>query len=151
MTATSLRLLRDMILVRPLLPRTGLVIVPDTTEGRTAFEAGEYRDSFEGIVIATGPGDVLLHGKCDGCGNERDLIPFERLGTEHSGSSFGLCRRCGGVRWTLVSQGRTVLNTKVGDRILCPRRAGAEVVLDGERYLCFHEEQHALAILEEAA
>lgn len=129
-----IRLLRDLILVRPdPAPESlGRIVIPQGAlpQGHLPHDGNE-RATFTGTVVAVGPGDTirerLVHGQI-----KRTLI--------HKDGS------------------PAPMHTKVGDRVVYPRRpsspAGTDegtgecgVYLEGERYLLFHEEQSAYAII----
>lgn len=146
--------LGDLILVRPLPWRDGLIEIPEIIEGKHSHQPGDYQDSFVGEVVAVGPGDRLLHARCVTCGAEKALLACRAGGHPPSwrSASFGACE-CGRRKWEFVTESRAPMECKVGDRVIYPRRpsapgGGSDIEIDGERFLIFHEEQSAFAILE---
>jgi hypothetical protein len=143
-----LRLLNDLIAVKPLEMSYKSLVLPQVDTTR-ADRPGDPDDTFLATVVATGPGDKLLHGKCRQCGAATKMIL-------RSGSlkSFQTCS-CGSTQFELTGESRMPMHTKIGDTVLVPRRpngpAGIDergncaVEIDGERYLLIHEEQAALA------
>lgn len=154
LSVRNLRLLGDMILVRPdpAPDKLGSIFAPQgslpqghqpsanpATFMGVEQRTGSARDTFIGTVVACGPGD-RFHEKIR-----------HRPGT-------------GGheVVRTLINQdgSRRPMKTKLGDRVVYPRRPNSPVgtdegtgesaiYLDGEKYLLFHESQFALAIVVE--
>lgn len=131
-----IRLLGDRVLVKPDPAPTsvGSILVPDGAlpQGHLPGD-GRERETFVGTVVAVGPGDKF-HERRRGFEIHRTLI--------HRDGS------------------RAPMHVRVGDRVLYPRRPPSErgtdegtgdcgIYLDGERYLLFHEEQAALAIIGE--
>jgi hypothetical protein len=153
-TIERLRLLDDMILAKPLDTYSAVLFLPRCDAIR-ADRPGDSGDTFLAEVVAVGPGDRLIHGKCRSCGAEKRFLLNRR------NSGFGECGACGSREWEQTGESRVPMHTAPGDVILVPRRPtsrnGVEVngdcalMLDGERYLLFNEEQFALAKVEATA
>src|SRR5208337_2015584 len=97
--------LGDLIVVRPASTiHDGLIEVPEIVEGKHSHQPGDPEDSFIGEVVAVGPGDRLLHGKCTACGAENTLLLCRAGVSSHEswkGASFGACE-CGNTEWSLT-------------------------------------------------
>jgi hypothetical protein len=143
----NFRPLRDLILVLPdpAPDKIGSIAIPQgaapqghrPADDPTDFmgvkqRTGDARDTFTGTVVSVGPGDRI-----------RERVVNGRV-----------------VRTLAMKDGSCApMRTKVGDRLLYPRRASSpagydletgncDLYIDGVGYLLFHEEQSAFAILE---
>ncbi len=147
-TIERFRLLGDMILAKPVEMTSKVLVLPRVDRTR-ADRPGSSADAFYADVVATGPGDRRLHGRCR-CGAEKIILV-------HRGKGFGRCE-CGSADWEVTGESRVPMTCKPGDRIVIPRRPNGPsgidprgdcaVTIDGERLLIFHEEQSALAVVE---
>lgn len=103
---------------------------------KTADQAGDYRETSIGTVVAVGPGDRVT-----------EKLVEEALQNGKKGMRM--------VRRLINQDGSPApMLTKVGDRVVFPRRAtmpGGEFSceIEGDKYLMFREEQFALAVIEE--
>lgn len=154
----NIQLLDDRILVKPLttLHQDSPIFIPATAEGRSASDPGNANDTFIGEVVATGPGDRLLHLECAQCKAERRVLADRADGRlRRRTAAFRPCS-CGAQNWLHVGESRVPTQVKVGDKVVFPRRPNTAagdwdgILIDGERYLEFNEEQSALAVLESA-
>jgi len=167
--------LGDMILVKPDLidDKIGSIFIPQGIL-KAGDQPGDWEDGFIGTVVATGPGDQLVVLECTRCRKHRtrmvvktmrrsgvsakrdesvdgeDVAPQSR-GSMFAGITVGRCA-CGETRSTLVAQGHAEMQTKVGDRVVFPRRPtspGGEfnITLEGVKYIMLHEQQFALAVI----
>jgi co-chaperonin GroES (HSP10) len=132
----------------------GLIEIPETIEGKHSHQPGDFQDSFIGEVVAVGPGDRRVHGNCLVCGAAKLLIVSQWRGIGRGHGGFGLCGICGGVAWRITGESRAPMECKVGDRVIYARRPSApggdsDIEIDGERFIIFHEEQWAFALLED--
>jgi len=171
----NFRPLNDMILVKPDLmdEKIGSIYIPQGAL-KAGDQPGDYEDSFIGTVVATGPGDQTATLRCTSCGRERTILVVKSLkrrsapaahpdesedgeqvapsgGPGYRAISVRSCR-CGKSETTFVRQGHAPMQTKVGDRVIFPRRPNSpggeySLVLDGEKYIMMHEEQFAFGIL----
>ncbi len=124
----NFRPLRDLILVKPdpEPEKIGILFIPQGALPQ-GHQPGPWGECFLGTVVATGPGDKFIErGRKDGSVNRR------------------LINADGSLRPLL---------TKVGDRVVFPRRPSApggdpDIIIDGEMYLIFHEEQFAYAVVK---
>ena len=147
--------LGDLILVREVSTiHDGLIQVPESVEGKYSHQPGDYQDGFIGEVVAVGPGDRLLYAQCRGChGIQSRVLDRYRRKQGHFGG-FGACPSCQTSDWELVGESRLAMQCQVGDRVIYPRRPSSpggdsDIKINGERFLMFHEEQWAFALLEE--
>ncbi len=120
-------------------------------------QPGDSRETFTGTVVAVGPGDrhkpwtSIKSNRCKVCDK-----PWK-----YSGGLDAYFCGCTGHQRQMKSgsavwqwnRGRHRMETKVGDRVVYPRRPSAPggsdlVKIDGIGYAMFHEEQHAYAIVE---
>jgi hypothetical protein len=153
--------LKDMLIVKPLDQKYGMIVMPETAESLTVHEPGAGEDAFLGVVALTGRGDRAVRIRCDECGAESRRILDRLLPSRqglHDGHSYGECQ-CGsnkGLAWTVIGYDRLPFEVKRGDVIVMPRRPTApggefELELEGEKYVAFYEEQFAYAVVEAAA
>ncbi len=125
--------LRDMIVVKPdqVNDKIGSVYVPQGSI-KGMDQAGDYRDTGIGTVVAIGPGDRV---------HEKWIEEATQSGKKGMRMVRTLIHRDGSPAPML---------TKVGDRVVFPRRpSGGEVEIDGQTYMMFNEQQNALAVIEE--
>ena len=148
--------LGDLILVKPLSEYNnykGLLIIPDG-DTKHASRPGDWKNCFIGEVVATGPGDKLLHLKCGHCGHETTrLADRATLRAKAGRHAFRACD-CGNHDWAVLKETRMPMETKVGDKVVFPRRPNTPgdidgILIEGERYLLFNEEQSALMVITE--
>jgi co-chaperonin GroES (HSP10) len=146
--------LNDLILVLPdpLQTQSNGVVLPQGVL-QPGDKAGDSSDCFMGTVVAVGLGD--RHA------------PFESLKCRvcHKKRCFSVAMdsyvcECGPFAAVPYEQarewnaGRHPMLTKVGDRVVSPRRPSSpggefSVTLNGVLYVMFNEEQSAFAVIEE--
>lgn len=164
MSALNFRPLHDMILVKPdhLDDKIGSIFVPMGAL-KAGDKPGDYHDSFVGTVMAIGPGDrhkPMEAMRCRACHKKRNYDACTdswQCGCAGHGASYRMrAFNVGPIypgdsdKW---NAGRYLMVTKVGDRVLFPRRPntpGGEfsVMIEGEKYMMFNEEQSAFAVIE---
>jgi hypothetical protein len=139
-----------MLLVKPdSKTHVGLIAIPGTAQS-AGFAPGDYHDTYTGTVVATGPGDKhkpIGSFYCSKCHQKHVYDPvadWYRCGCHCAPVTPGRA-----ARW---NESRFPMLVKVGDRVAFPRRPnmpGGEffVTLEGEKYMMFHEEQCAFAVL----
>lgn len=155
--------LNDMIVVKPdpeeKKTASGLLFLPDGSMPG-GHKPGSYRDTFVGAVVAVGRGDRHVQFeklKCSACGSHRYYEPRLDGWVCNCAEPDGFVSSEEVDKW---NKGRYPMEVKVGDRVVYPRRpnspAGTHegngetgIVIDGEKYLIFNEEQSALAVIEE--
>jgi co-chaperonin GroES (HSP10) len=148
--------LNDLLLVKPITTYNhgGRIFIPDTIEHRHSHKPGDWSDTFVGVVVATGPGDKLLHLKCGHCGHETKRLADRATLREKRGlHAFRACR-CGKRDWAVIGESRMPMETKVGDKVVFARRPNTPgdidgILIEGQRYLLFNEEQSALMVIAE--
>lgn len=162
--------LKDLLIVKPLEQKWGVVFMAETAEGLTVHEGARIDDSdahdaFLGVVVATGRGDRVAKIRCKACGADSQRI-IDKLGGGRpgvAGKGFGKCGaylplhacRCDSREFEVTGYDYLPFETKRGDVIVMPRRPTApggefELVLDGEKYVAFFEEQFAYSVVEAA-
>jgi hypothetical protein len=152
----NIQLFSDFLLVKPITTYNhgGRILIPDTIAHKHAHNPGDWSDTFIGVVVATGPGDRLLHLKCGHCGHEtKRLADRATLRTAKNRHAFRVCP-CGKQDWAVIGESRMPMETKVGDRVVFARRPNTPgdvdgILIEGERYLLFNEEQSALMVISE--
>ncbi len=151
------RPLKDLVVVKPLDQKYGIVLMASTVEGLTVQEPGDGNDAFLAVVVTTGIGDRLIHYRCLQCGapEKRSYESLGEIRAGHGRYRRGLreCGSCGADSWEKTGESRIPMELKRGDVIACPRRphgpAGEmQMALEGEEYIAFFEEQFAFAQIE---
>lgn len=133
----NITLLRDTILVKPdqVNDKIGSLFTPQGSI-KGMDQAGDYRDTGIGTVVAVGPGD-RVHEK------------WIEETTQNGKKGMRM------VRTLIHKDGSPApMLTKVGDRVVFPRRPASpggefSCVIDGQTYIMFNEQQNALAVIEE--
>jgi hypothetical protein len=169
--------LYDMILVLPdpVPEKIGSIFIPQGVL-QPGHKPGPANDTWQGTVVAIGPGDRHMPResmKCPqcrqkwrhrvvsdtyrcGCPEPTFLGPTFRVcfGAENLASGFSDGKTFTAEAVKEWDAGRHPMLTQVGDRVAYPRRAsmpGGEfsVTIEGVQYVMFHEEQNAFAVIEE--
>lgn len=154
--------LKDLLIVKPLDQKYGIIFMAETAEGLTVHEGARADDSdagdaFLGVVAATGRGDRVVKIRCKACGADSQRILDKILPTRpgvNDGRRYARCV-CGGERWDVTGYDHLPFEVKRGDVIVMPRRPTApgcefELTLEGEKYVAFFEEQFAYSVVEAA-
>ena len=153
--------LGDLILVKPdPEPEKIDSIFVATGYQPQGHKAGRGDECFAGTVVAVGPGDrhkPFASLTCPACRSKRFFeVEMDSYLCE---CPKGAIPRDLAERW---DAGRYPMLTKVGDRVIFPRRPSSPVGtdprfsaggdsglrIDGELYLLFHEEQSCFAVIE---
>jgi len=148
------RPLGDMLLVKPdaIDDKVGSIHIPQGIL-ESGEKPGDYREGFVGTVVAIGPGDDMLILRCQACRRARFSIVRSKFGRTRALYRSPSPCECGSKEYDIVNQGFAPMETKVGDRVIFPRRPNSpggefSVELEGEKYIMLHEEQMALGVLE---
>lgn len=157
----------DFVLVRPFSEREQLIMedrtiaqspLTMTRDGRYLFN--RPRGLQYGTVVAMGAGDLAIALWCGKCGLIQSRIERGQESRKWRCSSCAsrdvhskTCRDdelaglpAGGT--ARVSASRIAMGCQLGDVVLFPRVPANEVRLNGEEFVCLHEEQHVLAVID---
>ena len=129
--------LHDFVLVERLPDSAppGILIPESLRNANTGLRIGK--------VLAIGPGDPARVYECGNpdCSGAPHVISSGKTPT---------CYWCGSRMFWTRSTRTHPMHVDIGDRVVYPRVPANDIRINGQEYTFLHEEQHILAVLEEA-